>query len=31
VFTLGRYTGSKGQGFFLLVLLVQQMVGSIFA
>ena len=26
VFTLGRYTGTKGPGFFLLVPLVQQMV-----
>ena len=30
VFTLGRYTGTKGPGFFLLVPLVQQMCGSIF-
>ena len=30
VFTLGRYTGTKGPGFFLLVPLVQQMVRSIF-
>src|ERR1044072_5880749 len=26
VFTLGRYTGTKGPGFFLLVPFVQQMV-----
>src|SRR5574338_270521 len=26
VFTLGRYTGTKGPGFFLLVPIVQQMV-----
>ena len=26
IFTLGRYTGTKGPGFFLLVPLVQQMV-----
>jgi len=26
VFTLGRYTGTKGPGFFLLVPMVQQMV-----
>jgi regulator of protease activity HflC (stomatin/prohibitin superfamily) len=26
MFTLGRYTGTKGPGFFLLVPLVQQMV-----
>src|SRR5438093_10796251 len=26
VFTLGRYTGTKGPGFFLLVPIIQQMV-----
>ena len=26
VFTLGRYTGTKGPGFFLLVPFIQQMV-----
>ena len=31
VFTLGRYTGTKGPGLFLLVPFLQQMVRSICA